>query len=107
MPEFFVLKRDICPECKGKKWFTHPDWIAFGDWYESQDPKPNREQETTWWQEHGWWNEQPPEEYQCSTCEGKGEIEQEFNLKDAIAIIEEQKIQLLYQSIRDGRNNAN
>jgi hypothetical protein len=61
MPEYFVLKRDTCSDCKGEKWFSHPEWQKFGAWFEAQDPKPSQEQETIWWQEHGWWNELPPE----------------------------------------------
>jgi hypothetical protein len=107
MPDYFVLKRDVCPECKGEKWFTHPDWLAFGQWFETfdQNHKPTPEQETIWWREHGWWNELPPEEYQCSTCDGKGEVEEEVNLREALTFLDEQKIQLLAQAISDGRKN--
>ena len=84
MSDFFVLKREVCPECQGRKWLSHPAWLEFGEWYESQEPAPNEAQGKIWWQEHGWWGELPPEEYQCSTCEGKGMVEQEVDLMQAL-----------------------
>lgn len=84
--EFYVLKRETCPCCKGSKYLEHPLWNAYGEWRMSLEQEtPSDVQERLWWEEMGFWgDERPPEEYECDDCDGRGYVEQSVTLGDAL-----------------------
>lgn len=98
MAEYYVLKRETCPKCKGSKYLEHPIWNAYGEWRMSLEQEiPSESQERLWWEEQGFWgHERPPEEYECDDCAGRGYAEQSVSLRDALREIEQDANQVKY-----------
>jgi hypothetical protein len=91
---YLVTHRKKCVDCGGEGVVMHPDWIQYfqenPNWVENPPSDPDEQE---WWGKHGWQVETgglragqgyPPEEIRCSSCDGRGIIETEVSLHDAL-----------------------
>ena len=104
--KYFVKKVEVCPECEGKQFVSHPAWIEY--WKENQDKQPmSIEEDRKWFEDHGWYRSSgldirsdgtPDEEIPCGNCEGEGEIVHEVDLlgvlPELLNEIEKRKLQV-------------
>ena len=105
---YFVIKREKCAECNGAGMIMHPMWAEFF----RENPKAlSTEDEATWWLKLGYDLERkqashffqgiPPEEIECSTCDGERDLETQVDLLQAIKEVDglEHTMALLEQSL--------
>ncbi len=91
MSAYIVIKREVCPECKGSGIIQHPHWEAY--WLENQKGLPEMET-IEWFAERNWlcynirrqaFIDLPPEEIDCRECGGIGKKIKEVDLADALS----------------------
>lgn len=80
-----------CADCNGKGVVENPAWTAFSAWYKSYKDmygyRPDPGISRAWWSDTAGHTEIPPEEYDCPTCHGAGQIETDVDLQTALANI--------------------
>lgn len=75
----FVLKKVYtCHDCNGTRWVVHPAWRLY--WEEHSNKIVTTPEEDYQWFSTNGYHKIPPEEIPRETCEGRGVIEDEFDL---------------------------
>lgn len=90
--QYLIKKITECDDCRGTGIVTHPAWRDYQNWYDGHrtaNYTPSEDEKNRWWMEAGYYlnsrPDRPPEEIDCSTCSGVGKIEEETDLKTALA----------------------
>lgn len=95
MAKYLIKKIEFCEACKGAGMVQHPAWVEY--WKENAEKtlQMTAEQDRKWFEDHGWYSTSgdmkidgtPDEEVFCGECEGKGHIESEVDLLEAVSLL--------------------
>jgi hypothetical protein len=95
MDTYYVTKESVCPRCEGRKVIQEPIWKDYWDFayaFKSQNGRlPSRDEDRGWWTDAGYFDWEtvgqggiPPEECECTDCEGTGVKIEKVDLMDAL-----------------------
>jgi hypothetical protein len=83
--DYYVVQRETCPICKGEQYIYNEIWRECLD---EIGAKATGEEILAWFNENHEpvynMKDLPPEENICINCDGKGEVESEIALYDAL-----------------------
>lgn len=88
LPEYYVMKVEVCPTCHGETKTQNPLYAEFDKFLDENKTAGERvseEQEDQWWTTQGYPNfDWPQEEFPCEECLRTGYIESQIPMRQAL-----------------------
>jgi hypothetical protein len=99
---FYVERVEPCAVCDESGWVQHPAWALY--WAEHSEGLSGVDQDMQWFRGQGWpvycEDDLPPEEVECSECDGTGFVSVEYDLRDALREISSDESGVRSQELR-------
>lgn len=94
LPEYYVTKIEVCPNCKGETFTANPLYDEFDKFlsgFALDGKKVKEETEDAWWASRGYPDgDWPQEEFPCEDCLRTGYVESQIPLRQALHEVAQQ-----------------
>lgn len=94
LPEYYVTKVEVCPNCQGATKTDNPLYAEFNlylDDFNRTGTAPTQEEEDAWWASRGYPDgDWPQEEFPCEDCLRTGYVESQIPLRQALHEVAQQ-----------------
>lgn len=94
LPEYYVTKIDVCPNCAGATKTDNPLYAEFNlylDDFNGTGTAPTQEEVDAWWASRGYPDgDWPQEEFPCEDCLRTGYVESQIPLRQALYEVAQQ-----------------